>query len=455
MRFWSNKFIVSIAVMLFIACGDDGASIAKPDNDAENAISSSTHKPSSSSYKNKTSSSSNKSSSSVKEKSSSSQIKSSSSISYSSQELSSSSSIIRSSSAYSYTIALNKDYSYGEYTDPRDGQTYRTANIGHTKWLAQNMNFATETSQCYRNDSAACRAQGRLYTWYDAQVVCPEGWHIPNKQEYYDLIIMAHSYDRYRYDLTHIGFSPTPSGYVYEKDFKKVNVAAYLWTSVDTLFSEDIDRGGHFCLEIGNPLNSENCYSTFGWDDKNNMKTAVRCVNDTVQYFGYTGEYGKLVDERDGNEYRTVVIGSQTWLADDLRFEADPDLNGRYPKEQFQGCDTLCPIGWHVPSKNEWEKLIKYVNSVDEFPEAVKTVDVWDKKLYGSNKLGLDITPYEENGDYTSYWTEWPSQDQDHTHPTILYIQEYKKNAASDIGYTTGYLNSGSARIRCIKNNNE
>ena len=41
MRFWSNKFIVSIAVMLFIACGDDGASIAKPDNDAENAISSS------------------------------------------------------------------------------------------------------------------------------------------------------------------------------------------------------------------------------------------------------------------------------------------------------------------------------------------------------------------------------------------------------------------------------
>lgn len=460
MRFWSNKFIVSIAVMLFIACGDDGASIAKPDNDAENAISSSIEKSSSSSSKAKSSSSSKKSSSSATEKNlsskaSSSSQKSSSSISSSSQKQSSSSSFIRSSSSYNYNSGINKNFSYGEYTDPRDGQTYRTANIGHTKWLAQNMNLATETSLCYRNDSAACKAQGRLYTWHDAQVVCPEGWHIPNRQEYYDLMVMAHSYDRFRYDLTHIGFSPTPSGYAYEKDFKEVNRAAYLWTSVDTLFNEDKDVGGHFCLEIYNRLNGKNCYNTFGWDDKNNMKTAVRCVNDTIQYFGYTGEYGKLVDERDGNEYRTVVVGNQTWIADDLRFEADPNLNGRYEKEQFQGCDTLCPAGWHVPSQHEWEILINYVNSVDEFPEAVKAVDVWHRFLYGSNKLGLDITPYEENGDYTSYWTEWPAEEQSHTHPTIIIIHEYKKYDAEDIGYSFRWLDTYSARIRCIKNKDE
>ncbi len=442
MSFWSNKLIVSIAVMLFIACSDDGASVAKPDNDAENAISSSTQKSSSSSDKARTSSSSNKSSSSVKEKSSSSQVKSSSSISSSSHKLSSSSSRIKSSSSFNYRSGINDDFSYGEYTDPRDGQKYRTANIGHTKWLAQNMNFATESSLCYDNDPAACKAQGRLYTWHDAQVICPEGWHIPNKQEYRDLMVMAHFYDKQRYDLTHIGFSPTPSGYAYENEFKQVNKSAYLWTSEDSLFNEDKDRGGQFCFE----LSLDDCYGTFFWDDKNDRKSAVRCINDTVQYFGYTGEYGKLVDERDGNEYRTVVIGDQTWIADDLRFKAKTDPYGRFTKEQLRGSDTLCPVGWHVASLYDWKDLINYVKSVDEFPEAVKAVDVWDKKLYGSNKLGLDITPYEENGNVTSYWTEWPAKDQDRTLPYIINIREE---------YAFTYLSDGPARIRCIKNNNE
>ncbi|MBQ5464169.1 MAG: hypothetical protein IIT53_09155 [Fibrobacter sp.] len=456
MRFWSNKFIVSIAVMLFIACGDDGASIAKPDNDAENAISSSIEESSSSSSKAKSSSSSKKSSSSATEKnlsskaSSSSQKISSSSISSSSQKQSSSSSI-RSSSSFYYISIINDEFSYGEYTDPRDGQTYRTANIGHTKWLAQNMNLATETSQCYENDPAACKVQGRLYTWHDAQVVCPEGWHTPSKQEYLDLMVMAHKYDDFRYDLNHIGFSPTPSGYFYKDEFNEVNHSAYLWTSEDTLFSDGDTRGGQLCLE----LSLFDCYGTFGWSDKDNAKKAVRCINDTVQSFGYTGEYGKLVDERDGNEYRTVVIGNQTWIADDLRFKVSPDSNGKYSKKQLKGCDTLCPAGWHVPTEYEWEHLIKYVNTVDEFPEAVKAVDVWDKNIYGSNKLGLNITPYEENGKITSYWLAWPARDQDYKFPGIIYIQESYGNSPGDKGYRTGYLTEESARIRCLKNQDE
>ncbi|MBO7414163.1 MAG: hypothetical protein J6U20_10985 [Fibrobacter sp.] len=167
---------------------------------------------SSSSLKKKSSSSSAKSSSSSKSKSSSS-AKSSSSEDLEEPEISeeSSSSEVSSSSkndllqprepimdlSVEYdceeykcitTEFLNQDKLdsgiYGQFLDVRDSQVYRTIAIGSQIWLAQNLNYVTEKSECLDEDDANCEKYGRLYYQQEALMACPEGWHLPSDEEW-------------------------------------------------------------------------------------------------------------------------------------------------------------------------------------------------------------------------------------------------------------------------------
>ena len=78
---------------------------------------------------------------------------------------------------------------YGQFLDVRDSQVYRTIAIGSQIWLAQNLNYMTDSSQCYN----ACSKYGRLYYQSEALHICPEGWHLPSSEEWntLDTIVSA------------------------------------------------------------------------------------------------------------------------------------------------------------------------------------------------------------------------------------------------------------------------
>lgn len=75
-----------------------------------------------------------------------------------------------------------------------DGNIYKTTKIGSQIWMAENIRKVVVGSYCLDNDAANCLKFGRLYTWSQAQKVCPEGWHLPSKE---DFEIMSNYLDIY------------------------------------------------------------------------------------------------------------------------------------------------------------------------------------------------------------------------------------------------------------------
>lgn len=71
-----------------------------------------------------------------------------------------------------------------------------------------------------------------------------------------------------------------------------------------------------------------------------------------------------VTDTRDGKTYKTVTLGKQTWLAENLNYEMqgswciDCNIYGR--SYTYEAAKKACPTGWHLPSEAEWTTLTDF-----------------------------------------------------------------------------------------------
>lgn len=70
---------------------------------------------------------------------------------------------------------------YNTYTDPRDGNVYDIIEIGNQTWFAENL-------RTHESGHSWSTSYGRLYEWGFGHNVIPEGWHIPSRSEWQQLI---------------------------------------------------------------------------------------------------------------------------------------------------------------------------------------------------------------------------------------------------------------------------
>jgi uncharacterized protein (TIGR02145 family) len=89
-------------------------------------------------------------------------------------------------------------------------------------------------------------------------------------------------------------------------------------------------------------------------------------------------QIGSFTDKRDGKVYKTVQIGDQTWMAENLAFNTGG--KGLWKKNvdkygylyNWETAKYACPSGWHLPSKTDFETLLNNVGGSRS--EAFKTL---------------------------------------------------------------------------------
>ena len=111
------------------------------------------------------------------------------------------------------------------------------------------------------------------------------------------------------------------------------------------------------------------------------------------------GTIGSVTDSRDGKTYKTIVIGKQTWMAENLNYDAK---NSMCYSERSDNCTkfgclytwsvakTACPSGWHLPTYSEFETLITVVG-IDSLGVKLKSTSGWSYDGNGTDDYSFSV----------------------------------------------------------------
>jgi uncharacterized protein (TIGR02145 family) len=306
-------------------------------------------------------------------------------------------------------------------SDDIDNNHYSTIVIGAQTWMSENLKttrlndgtaitLATENSlwaslsvpgYCWRsNDETTYKnPYGALYNWHTVNTgkLCPTGWRVPGEGDWTTLELYlggrnvaggklkedgtwhwngpnTGARDNYGFAMIGGGYRDGQGGGFYE-----LGKGGYLWSALEENSTDGRWRGFS--------------YDNIQMDLGHSVKTtgmSVRCLLDEAPPEPNPG----TISDYEGNVYKTVLIGKQTWMAENLRNthlangERIPELKtaaewvsvttpgfswrnnneaaykipyGALYNGMAMISTSLCPSGYHIPTEKDFLDLEKYL----------------------------------------------------------------------------------------------
>ena len=422
------------------------------------------------------------------------------------------------------------------FTDTRDGQVYRIVRVGGQTWFAENLNYAAKGSKCYENSPDSCAKYGRLYDWTTAPKACPAEWHLPIDDEWKTLVDYAGGRETAGTKLkSSTGWEPSDSvpagtdeygfGALPGANHTKAGYRGVWWSAT----KDDTSSPGYMEMMFNREYVKKNHeYRYYNSSDYELMQLrraygnkvkehllAVRCVRNDSAYNAAAANLarkqariqaasGTFTDPRDGKTYRTIKVGKQKWMAENLNYaaegskcygEGDSVILGREREVRYtdrrsdikeikkmlsdakvqaycakygrlydwETAKNACPAGWHLPSDDEWTALTDYAGGDSTAGTKLKSSTGWYRKNEyrftpaGTDEYGFSALPggyggprskirYFENadGDF-GYW--WSATEYDADRARLRYIFYDREDVNRGRG---GYDKTDLLSVRCV-----